>query len=86
MKKKIDKENVDAVPDNGKVYEETSESPNSKTDAPYVALRKGTKHRKPPSLLRTIIRCFGCYYALTGICKLAADIISFTSPQILRLV
>ena len=85
MNKGKEMENLDPVNEDGKLHQETSEC-NNKSGAPYVALRKGVKHQKTPSLLRAITRCFGCYFALTGLCKLAADVISFTSPPILRFV
>ena len=42
--------------------------------------------RKGPSLLGTTASCFGATFAVAGIYKLISDIITFVSPQILRLV
>ncbi len=89
QKEKVDGEIYQQKELNGKI-----EGMNGKLDVTddkaYVELKKPSDDKKQgdkaeqPSLFPVILRCFGGYYILVGLFKLACDIIGFINPQILR--
>lgn len=51
--------------------------------SPTSGRRRGKQKAKEPSLVLSLARSFGPTYFVAGLFKLAQDLISFASPQIL---
>ncbi len=89
QKEKVDGEIYQQRELNGKI-EEMNGKLDVTDDKAYVKLKKPSDDKRrgdkagQPSLFPVILRCFGGYYVLVGLFKLACDIIGFINPQILR--